>query len=77
MSTYICDEGHENSKHKSQPAGHGKKAVCIECGALIVERTVPQYKCIVCGFSWFYTGSADRPTCPECKGKKVETVGEA
>lgn len=25
--------------------------------------------CSHCGFSWYYTGSADRATCPNCKAK--------
>jgi len=33
---------------------------------------VPLFKCRDCDHRWFYTGSADRPTCPDCKGKAVE-----
>lgn len=31
-------------------------------------------KCNDCGNVWRYEGSADRPTCPECKGKRTEAV---
>ena len=72
MTTYVCDRGHERETHKSVPAGHGKQPACIECSAPIVERTVPLFKCRDCGHRWFYTGSANRPTCPACKGKAVE-----
>ena len=27
--------------------------------------------CDDCGHLWMYTGNADRPSCPNCKGKRV------
>jgi len=72
--TYICENGHENQKHKSQPDGHSQKPVCVDCGADIIERRVPMYDCADCGYRWFYKGDAASPTCPECKGKRTELV---
>lgn len=71
---YVCADGHEHEKHKSQPSGHGQKPVCIECKSEIVERVVPMYECRSCEHRWYYTGDADRPTCPQCKGKAVGQV---
>lgn len=34
------------------------------------------HKCDDCGNVWPYTGDADRPTCPNCQGKRTEPVGE-
>lgn len=31
-------------------------------------------QCNDCENVWPYTGSADRPTCPNCKGKRTEPV---
>ena len=28
-------------------------------------------ECPDCGHTWVYSGDADRPTCPECKGKRT------
>ena len=73
-TTYVCENGHELEKHKSQPHGHGQKPVCINCGADIVERVVPIRECNVCEFRWAYGGSSDRPTCPECKSKDTRAI---
>lgn len=27
--------------------------------------------CDDCGYLWMYTGDSERPTCPNCRGKKV------
>ena len=32
------------------------------------------YKCNDCGNVWHYSGSADRPTCSNCRGKRTEPV---
>lgn len=32
--------------------------------------------CNDCGNVWPYTGSADRPTCPNCAGKSVEPADD-
>lgn len=29
-------------------------------------------QCNSCGNVWWYEGTADRPTCPNCKGKNTE-----
>lgn len=35
--------------------------------------TVPEQRlCQSCGNVWWYYGDADRPTCPNCKGKDNE-----
>lgn len=33
-------------------------------------------KCNGCENVWPYTGNADRPTCPNCAGKRTEPVGD-
>jgi hypothetical protein len=35
-----------------------------------------QRTCKDCGNVWWYAGGADRPTCPNCRGKKTEAVDE-
>ena len=35
-----------------------------------------QRECQDCGHTWRYTGSADRPTCPSCKGKRTELAND-
>jgi len=72
---YECENGHLNADHDiNHAADEGKKAVCQECDALLTKQLVPMYECNACGHTWAYTGSADRPTCPECKGKNVAPV---
>lgn len=34
------------------------------------------FSCDDCGNVWPYTGNADRPTCPNCKGKRAEPVDD-
>lgn len=74
--TYICENGHQNTKHKSQPSSGDKarKPVCIECSAEIINRKVPMYECEDCGNRWFYKGDAELPTCSQCRGKSTEPV---
>lgn len=74
--TYICANGHERESHRTQPAGHDKKAVCRECKADIVRRSVPMYDCEDCGYRWAYKGDAESPTCPSCAGKHTVPVDE-
>lgn len=33
-----------------------------------------QRKCNACGNVWWYGGSSDRPTCPNCKGKDTDAI---
>lgn len=33
-----------------------------------------QRKCNACGNVWWYEGSSDRPTCPNCKGKNTDAI---
>lgn len=40
-------------------------------------RQPPEYErwqCDSCGNVWYYQGDADRPTCPECRGKATQPV---
>jgi hypothetical protein len=73
---YECENGHVNNHHKTHPAGHDKKAVCIECDALVTRTVIPLRQCNGCGNVWPYTGDAARPTCPNCRGKRTTRVGE-
>lgn len=34
------------------------------------------FKCADCGNRWMYGGNADRPTCPNCRGKRTSLVAE-
>lgn len=36
-----------------------------------------QRACQDCGNVWWYKGSADRPTCSNCRGKNTEVVDDA
>lgn len=74
--SYICENGHERDSHVNQPDGHGAKPVCRKCKAPITKRAVPQYECESCGHVWYYTGDAERPTCPGCAGKKVTATAD-
>lgn len=74
--TYICERGHERDSHASQPQGHGQQPVCRECKADIIKRAAPKYECEKCNHVWYYTGDADRPTCPGCAGKNVTGAGD-
>lgn len=39
---YHCENcGATNDTHKSRPAGHEQKAVCIDCGAAELIRVMP------------------------------------
>ena len=72
---YECENGHVHDDHDiNHAAEKGKKCVCKECGALLTKTLVPIYSCRGCGHTWSYTGDADRPSCPKCKGKAVAPV---
>lgn len=73
---YECENGHVNTQHRSIPAGHDMKAVCYECKRPVVRTLVPVRSCQDCGNTWAYLGDSDRPTCPECKGKRTVPVAE-
>lgn len=75
---YECENGHVNTKHKSQPrsSDHGFMPVCIDCSAPITRKIVPLYECEDCENTWAYTGDADRPTCSNCRGKRAHPVGD-
>ena len=46
---------------------HARRGVDIMLG-------VGPRECLDCGHRWRYAGSADRPTCPKCKGKRTQPV---
>jgi len=72
---YECRNGHINTDHDiDHAAQEGEKCVCSECGALLTRKLVPLYECDDCGNVWPYTGDADRPTCSNCRGKRVHLV---
>lgn len=75
---YECENGHVNAEHSSAPKSADKdfQAVCIDCGGRLTRTLVPLYECADCGNVWAYTGNADRPTCSNCRGKRVEPVAE-
>jgi hypothetical protein len=73
---YECENGHVNDHHKTRPAGHTKNAVCIDCNALVTRTLIPLRQCADCANVWPYTGDADRPTCPNCAGKRTARVDE-
>ena len=74
--TYVCENGHKHGKHKSQPSGHDSRPACMDCGGVIVNRKVPLYECDDCEYYWFYKGGADKPTCPNCKGKRTRKAND-
>lgn len=75
---YECANGHINERHKSKPrsADRGFQPACIDCGEPLTRTLIPLRECDDCGNVWPYTGDADRPTCPNCKGKRTEPVGD-
>lgn len=74
---YECENGHINMKHKSKPHGHDFIPACIECGERLTRTLIPLRECQDCDNVWPYTGDADRPTCPNCAGKRTTTVANA
>ena len=75
---YECVNGHINSKHKSKPksADKGFQPACIDCGEALTRTLVPLRKCEGCGNVWAYSGDADRPTCPNCRGKRTISLAD-
>jgi len=75
---YKCENGHVNPDHDLDYAAEaGEKCVCSDCGGLLTRKLIPLYECDDCGNVWPYTGSADRPTCPNCDGKRTDPVADA
>jgi len=54
-------EGYETPLQHMERTGHSPQS------------PVP-HQCNDCGNVWPYTGSADAPTCPHCRGKRTEPV---
>lgn len=72
---YECENGHVKDKHKSIPTDmEGFRPACIECNGKLKRTLVPLRECQDCGNTWAYTGDADRPTCPDCRGKRTAPV---
>lgn len=78
---YECENGHVNADHASSRVSSdrgsgtsGLKPTCIDCGAPLTRTLVPLRECIDCGNVWAYTGDADRPTCPGCRGKRTSPL---
>lgn len=71
-TTYIleCDETHVQDSSKETPLQHLKRT-----GHAPRERAGERRACLDCYNVWRYGGDADRPTCPECKGKRTEPAG--
>lgn len=42
----------------------------------VYSLVIHERECQDCGHIWDYTGDSERPTCPICKGKRTEPVGE-
>jgi len=62
-SVYLADrgerlEGYETPLEHLERTGHA-------------ARSPKTMVCEDCGNVWPYTGDADRPTCPNCRGKRV------
>lgn len=73
---YECENGHINDSHKGlpQPADKGFQPACLDCGGRLRRTLIPLRECQDCDNVWPYTGDADRPTCPNCRGKRTEPV---
>ncbi|MCF2165425.1 hypothetical protein [Halobacterium salinarum] len=56
-------EGKETPRDHLKRTGHDPR-----------ERPGERRECLDCENVWWYQGSADRPTCPECKGKRTQPV---
>jgi ribosomal protein S27E len=72
MKQIACDHCGETVVVPQQ----GETVVSGETPLEHLDRTGHNYKrkprltaCDECGFAWYYTGSADRATCPNCKAK--------
>jgi hypothetical protein len=75
---YECRNGHVNTDHAitfDDSFRDGKRPACKDCSARLTRKLVPFRECENCGNIWAYTGDADRPTCPNCAGKKTTQVG--
>lgn len=67
-SVYLAErgerlEGYETPIEHFENEGHAfNSPVMMECND--------------CGNTWPYTGSADRPTCSNCRGKRTEPLSD-
>jgi predicted Zn-ribbon and HTH transcriptional regulator len=75
MKTVNCDHCDETVV---VPGKAEEEVISGETPLEHMERTGHPHKreprltaCDNCGFAWYYTGSADRATCPNCRGKAV------
>lgn len=68
---YECDNcgkrlfAYDNSEH-----GRGQSFSWNDADA-VLKQIATERECRDCGHTWRYTGTADRPTCPNCKGKNT------
>jgi predicted RNA-binding Zn-ribbon protein involved in translation (DUF1610 family) len=75
-ATYKCDEcGVELYAYDSSSHGMGQDFNWNKA-QLVIEALGHERKCLDCNYEWHYGGTADRPTCPECKGKRTQRVDE-
>jgi len=75
---YECEQGHINSEKKIRHAAEkGKQMRCVDCGDLLTKTLIPLYHCNSCENTWAYSGDAERPTCPDCRGKNVKPIAKS
>ena len=69
---YLLERGEKQVRETSKetPLDHMRRAGHDprEPPEIVPERR----QCNSCGNVWWYTGDADRPTCPHCRGKDTE-----
>ncbi len=72
--TYVCDGcGTELAVYDNSEHGMGE-SLTWQLADPIIQALGHERECLDCGHEWHYGGSADRPTCPKCKGKRTEPV---
>lgn len=72
--TYTCDEcGVELFVYDNSDHGMGDSLIWSPAEP-VVQALGHGRECLDCGYNWHYGGAADRPTCPDCKGKDTEMI---
>ena len=83
--SHLTDIGSTTEAKTTMPEDEDTRWMSVETfekrrrdGELRPATVVPgeRYHCEACGYTWAYGGDADRPTCPNCRGKRVSPVAQ-
>ena len=72
--TYEC-EGCETELFVYDNSEHGMgESLTWQVAEPVIQALGHERECNDCGYQWHYGGTADRPTCPNCRGKATKKV---